>query len=81
MNVIDEEWEADERGYLRVKGGDCIFIGDSMGDGASTRPERATLAAQAPAMARLLRALLKYDGDHRSAGAAESVLRAAGVLP
>lgn len=80
MKAHEETWRADDQGYLRNEKGDCIFIGDAMGDGLA-EPARAKLAAQAPAMARELRGLYNLEGKPIPFERITQILRDAGVLP
>lgn len=81
MKVWEETWTADERGYLRDATGCCIFIGDSMGDGAAIPQERAKLAAKAPEMARWIMEMLDEGKSYERQCAGRQLLRDAGVIP
>ncbi len=68
----NETWNKNAEGVLRTDDG--VFVAEF------ADADRAELAAQAPAMARLLLAELE-NGDGRNATRLRELLRAAGVLP
>ena len=82
LNPHEETWTAHKDCVVMPEGWRTILrTHEDMLDGQER--ERAQLAAQAPAMARLL---LEIHGDHEQMAAGrydalEAVLRAAGVLP
>ena len=75
MKPLDETWTANEYGRVQLAGG-----GEILGDAYTDQPEmtRARLAAQAPAMARMLARWLE-EGD-MDPDAVREALRAAGVV-
>lgn len=82
MKPHEEEWAAvDCEIYVAIEDEEPYRMGEFFHQANGTKsPERARLAAQAPAMARMLKTIWENSGPMGAAGI-ERILRDAGVIP
>lgn len=84
MKTYEETWTVGTCGNPTHRAESlCYSLRDGNGDGLKLTPERMRLAAQAPAMARLLRAVLGHEIDSEDLidrAKLYAVLRDAGVI-